>query len=287
VEAGGFWRELESLLSVGGASQQPLTPQPLRTWALHALCIVARTLDLGLAQQARVRSMLHGMTSLLEAHFLGAWSSHPSASLGCVLEPAMMVALLQLTTAMVPMVQALAPNQALVARFEAVCFGVVDIVPWALLPSGGASGGGGSSGNSTLSNPDPRIVLEALHTAELLAAFRPAAAAASSSSSSSTRGAIAASADGVPVFNYSGAALGLCKVALDKPLMTSPHVLAAALRCLQGLMRGNPSLVQDDEDLLPSLLAAYDALLGAATCARAHIWRGLSVARRLEVRYDS
>ena len=275
MEAGGFWRELESLLSVGGASHQPLTPQPLRTWALHALCIVARTLDLGLAQQARVRSMLHGMTSLLEVHFLGTWSSHPNAPLGCVLEPAMLVALLQLTTAMVPMVQALAPNQALVARFEAVCFGVVDIVPWALL-------NGGSTG--AMSNPDPRIMLEALHTAELLAAFRPVAAgAASSSSSTPTKGAVAAAADGVPVFNYSGSALDLCKIALGKPLMTSPHVLATALRCLQGLMQSHPSLVQEDEDLLPSLLAAYDALLGAATCARAHIWRGLSVARRLEV----
>lgn len=178
VEAGGFWRELEALLRVGGPSHQPLAPQPLRTWALHALSIVARTLDLGLAQQARVRSMLHGMTALLEAHFLGAWTP-PSAALGSVLEPAMLVSLLRLTTAMVPMVQALAPNQALVARFEAVCFGVVDIVPRALQ---GAD-----------QDTDPRVGLEALHTAELLAALRPA---------QQTNASVAHAIDAAPLFDY-------------------------------------------------------------------------------------
>jgi hypothetical protein len=87
----------------------------------------------------------------------------------------MLVSLLRLTTAMVPMVQALAPNQALVARFDAVCFGVVDIVPWAL---------------GELA-PDPRLALEALHTAELLAALRPA-----------QRPEVGYANDAVPLFDY-------------------------------------------------------------------------------------
>lgn len=70
IETGGFWGELEGQLAM--ADMAP--PQPLRTWGLHALTIVARSINPGLTNEARVRSVLAQMIGLLEAHFLGEHS---------------------------------------------------------------------------------------------------------------------------------------------------------------------------------------------------------------------
>ena len=166
VEAGGFWRELASTLGTGGGSSSYasmeqgssvvavgdatllMPPQPLRTWALHALTIVARTLSLRVSDQARVRSTLSHMTALLETHFLSPWSS--PGPVGSLHEPALLVSLVRLANAMIPIVQTvLDPGQALVSRFFAICFGIVDILPRGYC--------------------DSRVTKEVLHTAELLA----------------------------------------------------------------------------------------------------------------------
>jgi hypothetical protein len=218
----------------------------VRSWALYALTIVARGLDLGLAHQARVRSMLQGMTTLLESHFLGAWGVAGSA-MGNPHETSMLVALVKLTETMIPMIQSLAPNQALVARFDAVCFGIVDILPHVGEPS------------------DPRVLFEVLQAADLLSTFRP----------SNTAG-----------FDYTGLATALCRHSLGDPLNTSPGVVSLALKCVSRLIRANPQIVST-ERLDTLLLSCLSALIGASTCPRCSIWRGLSVAKRIEDHHNS
>ena len=56
MEAGGFWRELEVQLGGGpgegnSAGCNSSGSGVFKSWALHALTIVADTLDLGLAHQ--------------------------------------------------------------------------------------------------------------------------------------------------------------------------------------------------------------------------------------------
>mmetsp|Transcript_47750 Transcript_47750/g.132586 ORF Transcript_47750/g.132586 Transcript_47750/m.132586 type:complete len:1277 (+) Transcript_47750:1600-5430(+) len=146
IETGGFWGELEGQLAM--ADMPP--PQPLRTWGLHALTIVARSINPGLTNEARVRSVLAQMIGLLEAHFLGPWS--PPGSVGSVHEPAMLLCLAQLTNAMMALMRTLEPSQALVSRFLAVCHGVTD---------------------QLAHYEDPRIVCECLRTMELLGNMYP------------------------------------------------------------------------------------------------------------------
>ena len=135
------------------AIDSALPPQPLRTWALHALTIVAQTLSLRVSDQARVRSTLSHMTALLETHFLSPWSS--PGPVGSLHEPALLVALVRLANAMIPIVQSLEPtsSSALALRFFALCFGIVDILPRGCR--------------------DARVTNEVLQTAELLSVLCP------------------------------------------------------------------------------------------------------------------
>lgn len=124
-------------------------PQPLRTWGLHSLLLLLRSMSIGQNFGVVTHDTLQTLDTImeiLEAHFLGVWSSPPSA--GSEHVPGLLMSLVRLMNALLPMIMDLQPDSPSIDKFKAM-WGVMRL------------------------HDDSRVELECLQFVELLALFSP------------------------------------------------------------------------------------------------------------------
>lgn len=123
-------------------------PPPLRTWGLHALLLLLRSMSLGQNFGVVTHDTLQTLDTImevLEAHFLAPWA-HPTS--GSEHEPGLLLCLARLMNALLPMITDLQPHSPCLERFKAL---------WGVLRL----------------HDDSRVALECLQFIELLSLFSP------------------------------------------------------------------------------------------------------------------
>jgi hypothetical protein len=123
-------------------------PQPLRTWGLHSLLLLLKSMSIGQNFGVMTNDTLQTLDTImeiLEAHFLGVWSSPQQ---GSEYEPGLLICLVRLMNALLPMIMDLQPNSPSIDKFRAM---------WEVIRQ----------------YDDTRVSLECLQFLELLALFCP------------------------------------------------------------------------------------------------------------------
>ncbi|CAM9541898.1 unnamed protein product, partial [Phaeothamnion confervicola] len=253
-----FWTDIQKALAVGGD-----VPQPVRTWGLHSVAILVKTMEDNPTLYSQVQETLthlQSVVNMLEAHFLGSWNSatitakassqsaaaRESQQALSADEPGLVVAQARLLCTLLPLLQSLRPSSALVGRFVGV---------WGVL-SGGASGGGGAG------PPDSRSTRHCLDFVQLLAMFAPQ--------------------DLLPAL---GRVMPVVQRVLASPEDASCDCIAAAAACLKLIASKSPAAIQQYCAEI-ELFGCLEKLLGGSVWEGAPFWRGIVLSRDVERHYS-
>lgn len=141
IRLGSCWTAVQRVMVADVA-------QPLRTWGLHSLLLLLKSMSIGQNFGVMTNDTLQTLETIMEiveAHFLGVWSGGQA---GNDYEPGLLTCLVRLMNALLPMVVDLQPTFPSVEKFKAM---------WEVIRK----------------YDDTRIALECLQFVELLALFSP------------------------------------------------------------------------------------------------------------------
>ena len=145
IRLGACWTAVQRIMVADVA-------QPLRTWGLHSLLLLLKSMSIGQNFGVMTHDTLQTLETImeiLEAHFLGVWTAGVVGSPGgSEYEPGLLVCLLRLMNALLPMVVDLQPTSTSVEKFKSM---------WEVIRQ----------------YDDTRVTLECLQFIELLALFSP------------------------------------------------------------------------------------------------------------------